>query len=174
MTGTGQVTAANGDRLRFVATALQDPLAQPLLVALADEYAERYGGEPARYLAWLVDSPDGEFAEPHGGMLIGVVDGEPVTGGAFCRLDAETAELKRIWTHRDHRRRGYATALLAALESLIAARGYTRVYLITGDRQPEAEELYQATGYTRLAEPLPARGPVFPVAFLKILEQERT
>lgn len=155
---------------RFVPTALDDPLAQPLLVELADEYAQRYGGDPARYMEWLIDGPDGEFAAPHGGMLIGLLDGQSVTGGAFCRFDADTAELKRVWTHRDHRRRGYARALLAALESEIASRGYRRVYLITGDRQPEAEELYQASGYTRLSEPLPARGPVFPIAFLKGLQ----
>lgn len=155
--------------LRFVPAGLHDPLARPLLVELADEYAQRYGGEPKRYFDWLIDSPDGEFSAPHGGMLIGLVDGQPVTGGAFCRFDAETAELKRVWTHRDQRRRGYARALLAKLESEIARRGYTRVYLITGDRQPEAEELYESTGYTRLSEPLPSRGPVFPIAFLKAL-----
>jgi GNAT superfamily N-acetyltransferase len=161
------VTSTSHGELRFVPVALADPLAQPLIVELADEYAQRYGGEPARYLEWLVDGPEDEFAEPHGGMLIGVLDGHSVTGGAFCRFDVETAELKRVWTHRDHRRRGYARSLLAALESEIAARGYTRVYLITGDRQPEAEELYESAGYTRLDEPLPSRGPVFPIAFLK-------
>jgi len=41
---------------------------------------------------------------------------------------------------------------------------------MTGDRQPEAEALYLSTGYTRLAEPLPADGPVYPVAFEKILQ----
>lgn len=155
--------------LRFVPAVLDDPLAQPLLTELAAEYAKRYGADPQRIAEWLVDSPAGEFSAPHGGMLIGLVDGQPVTGGAFCRFDAETAELKRVWTHHDHRRRGYARALLAALESEITNRGYTRVYLITGDRQPEAEELYEATGYTRLSRPLPARGPVFPIAFLKTL-----
>ncbi|MCQ4363234.1 MAG: GNAT family N-acetyltransferase [Mycobacterium sp.] len=155
--------------LRFVPAALDDPLAQPLLVELADEYARRYGADPQRIAEWLVDGPDGEFSPPHGGMLLGLLNGEPVTGGAFCRFDADTAELKRVWTHRDHRRRGYARTLLAALESEIAVRGYTRVYLITGDRQPEAEKLYEATGYTRLSEPLPSQGPVFPIAFLKAL-----
>lgn len=153
--------------LRFVAAALDDPLAQPLLVELADEYAQRYEQSPEVMLAWLVSSPEGEFAAPHGGMLIGLLDGQPVTGGAFCKYDGETAELKRVWTHRDHRRRGYARSLLDALEAEIAGRGYRRVYLITGDRQPEAVELYRATGYTRLAEPLPSRGPVLPIAFLK-------
>lgn len=157
------------DELRFVPATLDDAVAQPLLVELADEYARRYGGEPQRILEWLVDGPPGEFSAPDGGLLIGLVNDQPVTGGAFCRFDAETAELKRVWTHRECRRRGYARALLAALESEIALRGYTRVYLITGDRQPEAEKLYESTGYTRLSEPLPSRGPVFPIAFLKAL-----
>ena len=67
------------------------------------------------------------------------------------------------------RRRGYARALLAALEAEIAARGYRRIYLTTGDRQPEAEALYLSTGYARLPEPLPAEGEVYPVAFEKML-----
>ncbi|BDB40258.1 MULTISPECIES: GNAT family N-acetyltransferase [Mycobacterium] len=159
----------DSDAVQFVPVALDDPLAQPLLEELADEYAQRYGGERRLYRQWIVSGPDGQFTAPHGGMLIGVLDGTPVTGGAFCRYDAETAELKRVWTHRDHRRRGYAKALLRQLEAEIAICGYKRVYLVTGDRQPEAVELYASTGYTRLAEPLPARGPVLPIAFLKAL-----
>jgi GNAT superfamily N-acetyltransferase len=156
-------------QLRFVPAGLNDPLAQPLLNELADEYAHRYGGERQRYAEWLISGPDGEFSHPRGGMLIGLLGGQTVTGGAFCRYDDDTAELKRVWTHRDHRRRGHARALLAALESEIVICGYKRVYLITGDRQPEAVELYATSEYVRLAEPLPARGPVFPVAFLKTL-----
>jgi len=55
------------------------------------------------------------------------------------------------------------------LEREIAARGYRRVYLMTGDRQPEAEALYTGAGYTRLDEPLPAAGPIYPIAFEKPL-----
>ncbi|PRC49289.1 GNAT family N-acetyltransferase, partial [Mycobacterium sp. ITM-2017-0098] len=39
----------------------------------------------------------------------------------------------------------------------------------TGDRQPEAAALYVSMGYTRLDEPLPAEGEVYPIAFLKVL-----
>ncbi|GAB3022803.1 N-acetyltransferase [Mycobacterium bourgelatii] len=164
---SGQAAAA--DQVNFVPVALDDPLAQPLLAELAAEYAQRYEMEEDAIAAWLRDGPPGEFEAPDGGMLIGVLDGHPVTGGAFCRYDADTAELKRVWTHREHRRRGYARALLAALEAEIAARGYRKVYLVTGNRQPEAEELYRAEGYTPLAEPLPTIGPVFPIAFVKDL-----
>jgi GNAT superfamily N-acetyltransferase len=155
--------------LQFVAVSQDDPLAAPLLAELAVEYADRYGGTVEGIQSWLDNYPAAEFAPPDGALLIGLLDGQPVTGGAFRRFDAETAELKRIWTDSRHRRRGHATALLAGLESQIAARGYRRVYLTTGDRQPEAAALYLSTGYTRLSEPLPAEREVYPVAFEKVL-----
>jgi GNAT superfamily N-acetyltransferase len=155
--------------LRFVSVSQRDSLAAPLLAELAVEYADRYGGTRERVLTWLNGYPANEFAAPDGALLIGLVDGEPVTGGAFRRFDAETAELKRIWTDSRYRRRGHARALLTALEAEIAGRGYRRIYLTTGDRQPEAEALYRSAGYTRLPEPLPAEGEVYPVAFEKLL-----
>lgn len=156
-------------QLKFVPAALDDAVAQPLLAELAVEYATRYDRPVPMVLAWLQDNPSDEFAPPDGGMLVGLLDDQPVTGGGFRRYDEQTAELKRIWTDSAHRRRGYAMALLAELETEIATRGYRKVYLMTGDKQPEAEELYLATGYTRLPGPLPSEGPVFPIAFEKWL-----
>jgi ribosomal protein S18 acetylase RimI-like enzyme len=156
--------------LRFVAVGQDDPLAEPLLDALAVEYAQRYDGLRDRIHAWLCNYPAAEFAAPRGALVMGLLDGTPVTGGAFRRFDDRTAELKRIWTDAHHRRRGLGRALVTHLESEIADRGYTRVYLTTGDRQPEAVALYASMGYTRLAEPLPAEGDeIYPVAFLKEL-----
>ena len=160
--------SAPDDRLRFVPAGLDDPLAQPLLDQLAVDYAQRYGRTSQMYL-----DVDAQRSRP--------TSSHPLTAG--CSSDfwmdvrspavrsadstRDTAELKRIWTDREHRRRGYAMALLAELEAQIAARGYRKVYLVTGDRQPEAEELYRTAGYTRLPGPLPARGPVLPIAFEK-------
>ena len=159
------------NQLRFVAVSQDDPLAGPLLAELAAEYAQRYGGTAEAILTWLRNYPAAEFAAPGGGVLIGLLNGQPVTGGAFRRFDPATAELKRIWTDSRHRQQGHAKALLAALEAEIAGRGYRRVYLTTGDRQPEAEALYLSSGYIRLAEPLPAEGEVYPIAFEKTLEK---
>jgi ribosomal protein S18 acetylase RimI-like enzyme len=164
------------NRLRFVAVGQNDALAAPLLAELTVEYASRYGVTESDVSKWLRGYPAAEFEAPGGGLLIGLSPaseryphGEPVTGGAFCRFDDDTAELKRIWTNSGHRRRGHAKALLIELEAQIVARGYRRVYLTTGDRQPEAEALYLSSGYTRLDEPLPAEGDVFPIAFTKRL-----
>lgn len=159
--------------LRFVEVGQDDELAQPLIAELAVEYATRYNGTEERVLRWLRGHPAEEFAPPNGGMIIGLLDDRPVTGGAFRRFGfvdgAETAELKRIWTDKEHRRRGYGRVLLAQLEARIAALGYRRVYLTTGDRQPEAEALYTAAGYTRLADPRPTDGEAYPLAFEKQL-----
>ena len=93
-----------------------------------------------------------EFGPPGGGVVLLLEDGEPVAGGAFRRLDDGTAELKRIWTHSAYRRRGLARRVLAELEREIHTRGYARIYLTTGPRQPEAKALYLAT-YTPLYDP---------------------
>ncbi|WP_006246031.1 GNAT family N-acetyltransferase [Mycolicibacterium tusciae] len=158
------------DELRFVAVSQHDPLAAPLLAELAVEYAGRYGGTEQRVMKWLLEEyPAEDFTPPNGALLIGLLDGLPVTGGAFRRFDDTRAELKRVWTDSRYRQRGYAKAVLAELEREIAARGYRRVYLTTGNRQPEAEALYLSSGYTRLAGPLPAAGEAYPVAFEKEL-----
>jgi GNAT superfamily N-acetyltransferase len=163
---SGSSTAAA--QLRFLAVGPDDPLAQPLLAELAVEYAQRYGGTADMHLSWL-PPPPAELAPPDGGLLVGLLNGVPVTGGAFRRFDTDTAEFKRIWTDSGHRRRGYAKALLAEMEATVVTRGYRRVYLITGDRQPEAEALYRTTGYTEIDAPVVSWGPFRPIAFDKVL-----
>ncbi|MCX4910758.1 GNAT family N-acetyltransferase [Streptomyces sp. NBC_00878] len=147
-----------------------DPRVEPLLRELGDEYSRRYGkdahGELARY-------PDEEFTAPHGGVLLLLLQlGEPVAGGAYRRYDATTAELKRIWTHSAHRRRGFARRVVAELEREASARGYRRIYLTTGPRQPEARGLYLATGYTPLFDTEADPETIGPLPFEKYLPTE--
>jgi GNAT superfamily N-acetyltransferase len=126
---------------------LDDPRVTPLVEGLTLEYDTRYGSmfggageEMRRY-------PAEEFAAPHGALLIVQEHGQSVAGGAYRRYDRHTAELKRIWTHSGHRRRGLARFVLAALEAEAVRNGYRSLYLTTGPRQPEARHLYLATGY---------------------------
>ncbi len=82
------VKSAPVSGVQFVAVGLDDPLAGPLLAELAVEYSERYGGTPELITNWLVSAPE-QFAPPGGGLFVGLLDGVPVTGGAFTRFDAE-------------------------------------------------------------------------------------
>jgi GNAT superfamily N-acetyltransferase len=139
----------------FLITTPLDPQAQPLVEDLIREYNARYGtlfsangarDEVFRY-------PPEAFAAPEGLFLLLQRDGETIGGGAFMRYDAQTAEFKRIWTRGDLRRQGLARKIVLALEEKAAEFGYTRVYLTTGFRQPEAKALYIGLGYRTLFDP---------------------
>ena len=131
-----------------------DELAAPLFTELAREYDCRYGDLFGGAAHELTRFPAEEFLAPDGGFLLLLEDGVAVAGGAFRRhADAGTAEVKRMWTAAAHRRRGLARRVLAELEADAARRGYTRMYLTTGPRQPEAKALYLAAGWTPLFDP---------------------
>ncbi|MGW2090983.1 GNAT family N-acetyltransferase [Promicromonospora sukumoe] len=154
---------------------LSDPLVEPLLAGLSAEYRARYHDllTEEQHRAEMAHYAAEEFAPPVGALVLLLVDGEPVAGGALRRRlepelgeaarlarpdarDADgvpavpTAELKRIWTHDAHRRQGLARRVLAELEARARDLGYPRLYLTTGPRQPEAAGLYRSTGYTPL------------------------
>jgi GNAT superfamily N-acetyltransferase len=135
--------------LAVLSLPMHDPRVRPLLDELAVEYDTRYGDLFGREGAAeeLNRYPAEEFEGPGGALLVIQENGESIAGGAFRQYDAATAELKRIWTHSAHRRRGLARLVLAELEALATRRGYTRLYLTTGPRQPEAKHLYLTTGY---------------------------
>lgn len=146
----GQTTAPlQASALTVLNLPMHDARVRPLLDELAREYDARYGNLFGRGAAAeeLNRYPASEFAGPGGALLIVQENGESVAGGAFRRHGPETAEFKRIWTHSEHRRRGLARFVLAELEALAERRGYRRVYLTTGPRQPEAKHLYLNSGY---------------------------
>ena len=137
-----------GNRWQILFLPLEDPRVTPLLTGLVAEYSFRYGNRFGGAEQEMQRYPAAEFAAPGGALLVVVEGGATVAGGAFRQLDSRTAELKRIWTSSSHRRRGLARFVLAELEAEALRRGYTRAYLTTGPRQPEARELYLRTGYT--------------------------
>ncbi len=77
-------------------------------------------------------------------------DGQAVACGAFKRYEPGTAEIKRVYTKPAYRGRGYARALMAALERRARAQGYTRLILETGDRLENAKAIYARLGFRRI------------------------
>ena len=63
------------------------------------------------------------------------------------RRDDGSVEVKRMFVRVEHRRRGHARRMLAALEQWARHEGHRRVVLETGLAQPEAIALYRSAGY---------------------------
>ena len=68
--------------------------------------------------------------------------------GAFREKEHGITEIKRMYVHPDHRKKGIASAVLAALEIWAKEIGYTYTILETGKNQLEAISLYQKLNYT--------------------------
>jgi SsuE family FMN reductase len=134
------------DAVEAVRARPEDPEAAPLLADLVVEYSTRYGRTNEN--TQLTEVPAADFHPEQGGAFVLLRHGgETVAGGAIRRYDDQTAEVKRMWTSHLFRRQGLGRRVLAELESAAADLGYTKLYLTTGPRQPEAAALYVAAGF---------------------------
>ena len=97
--------------------------------------------------------PD-EVAPGRGAFLLVRHAGAPVGCGAVRRLDAGTAELKRMYVVPELRGKGLGRRLVDALEAEARALGLRHLVLETGTRQLAAMALYRALGF----RPIPLYG----------------
>jgi putative acetyltransferase len=77
-------------------------------------------------------------------------DGAAIACGALRRLDAGSAEIKRMYVVPERRGSGVAAGVLRALESAAAERGWHTLRLETGTEQPDAQRFYRREGYREI------------------------
>ena len=94
----------------------------------------------------VADAPS--MAPPGGGFIVASDDDGVIACGGVLRVDDATAEIKRMWVHERSRGHGVGKRMLAELESLVVALGYTRVFLDTNGVLTEAITMYRRAGYT--------------------------
>lgn len=141
-----RVTAHPPLEIEVLRTRVDDPLARPLLAGLEHAYVGWYGEGARREMTRY---PLERFLPENGGeFLLLVSDGAAVAGGAYMRDEHGDAEVKRMWTRDDLRRRGLARRVLDELEQEARAAGYDRMVLGTGWAQDGAVALYLAAGWT--------------------------
>ncbi|MCZ0989466.1 GNAT family N-acetyltransferase [Streptomyces diastatochromogenes] len=89
-----------------------------------------------------------ELSPPTGQLLIARYDGEPAGSAGVRLLDADTAELTRVFVYEGQRGRGGAALLVAAAEEAARALGARHLILDTRGDLVEARALYARLGYT--------------------------
>ena len=88
-----------------------------------------------------------EVTAGRGAFLVVYDQGTPVGCGAVRLLDAETAELKRMYVAPSARGSGLGRRLVDALEAEARGLGARRLVLETGVRQAPALALYRSAGF---------------------------
>jgi putative acetyltransferase len=93
-------------------------------------------------------------------FIIAYINERPVACGALRELTVDIAtgkrppgdaEIKRMFVSHESRGRGkVASAILKALKQRARARGWKRLVLETGNRQPDAIRFYTREGYLRI------------------------
>ena len=125
--------------------------------ALLAEYWRSFGFNPCfqgfdRELATL----PGAYAPPRGTLLL--LPGEGCV--AVRPLDAETAEMKRLYLRPQARGAGLGRSLAAAAVAHARERGFSRVVLDTmPEKMQEAVALYRSMGFRDAAPYLPEPTP---------------
>ena len=104
------------------------------------------------YYFQLVGDIQNRYAEPNRpenmtALAVAYYEDAPIACGAWKRLDAATAELKRLYVLPRFRRRGVAKRLIAALEADAAKAGIRRMILETAVDTADSHRLYLSAGY---------------------------
>jgi putative acetyltransferase len=83
-------------------------------------------------------------------VIVAYEDKSAVACGAFKYYSEDTVEIKRMYVRVEYRGRGIAKAIITELEKWAAESGYSNCVLETGKNQPEAINLYEKEGFSRI------------------------
>lgn len=132
--------------LEFRRADLTSATAAALIRALNMELSGRYPEEGANHFRLDPEEVD----EGRGAFFIAYAGGKPVACGAVRRIDADTAEIKRMYVEPHVRGQGIGRRVLTVLETEARRLGVRRLVLETGERQHEAVALYERAGFVRV------------------------
>jgi uncharacterized protein len=107
-----------------------------------DTFGETEEAEVERTLQfWLNSTPDAR------GMFIWERDGQPVTMTGYAGPTPHGIRVNYVYTPPELRRRGYASACVAAVTQYLLDNGRKFCFLFTDRNNPTSNHIYQEIGY---------------------------
>ncbi len=97
------------------------------------------------------DAPNLAPVVRDGRLLLWQTDGAPVSMAYASPPNGEVVRISGVWTPVEHRRHGYASAVVERLSRLQAGAGH-RCLLFTDLANPTSNAIYQAIGYRRIGD----------------------
>ena len=109
------------------------------------------------------DTPDQEHVEKQvkayltsdpsqRGLMIWEVDGNPVSMAGYAGPTPNGIRVGAVYTHPDHRRNGYASAVTAGLSQYLIDQGHQFCFLFTDLLNPTSNHIYQEIGYRPICD----------------------
>ncbi|WP_280190250.1 GNAT family N-acetyltransferase [Delftia sp. PS-11] len=89
----------------------------------------------------------GKYAAPRGCILLACQDGQPVGCAALRPVDAQTAEMKRVYVRPTVRGEQLGRRLVQGVLDLARQAGYTRICLDVLPEFQAAQRLYESLGF---------------------------
>jgi RimJ/RimL family protein N-acetyltransferase len=128
------------------------PRDRPLLLEWLSAFAVEALPHPEDEIRHLERSVDGRFAGAESAMWIWETGAGPVALAGYGGPTSTGIRVGPVYTPPEHRRRGYATALVAALSRSLLDEGYRVCFLHTDLANPTSNAIYERIGYERVAE----------------------
>ena len=126
--------------MNIIRTDSENPDFRTLVTLLDQDLAVRDGAEHSFYAQF-------NQLDKINHALVAYVENQPVGCGAIRAYAQAAVEVKRMFVLPEYRGQGVAGKILAELETWATELGYDRCILETGQKQPEAIQLYQKSGY---------------------------
>lgn len=134
------------------ATAVRDLFIKINRAMAPDSLRDAFEAYVAQSLREEIDRIPDYYGARDGSFWIATDDDGLLGMFGLERVDADSAELRRMYVAPEVRRRGVARAMLAHAEQVCAAAGLRRLILSTSELQPAALALYRASGFILVRE----------------------
>jgi uncharacterized protein len=118
------------------------------LAAFEQEALPHHERDRARHERTL----DTRFSSDSSGMWLWEDGGVPVSLAGFSGPTPTGIRVGPVYTPPSHRRRGYATTLVADLSQWLLGQGYRACFLYTDLSNPTSNRIYTEIGYRQVAE----------------------
>jgi ribosomal protein S18 acetylase RimI-like enzyme len=115
------------------------------------ELASIYSEIGYRSGPWEHDFDDMEGEYFNGGeFLVGAIDNEIVAIGGFRKISDSMGQIRRMRTHPNYRRKGYAQQIILSLEEVAKQNNIKELRLKTSKQQKMAQSFYEKNGYVKM------------------------
>lgn len=123
---------------------------RPLLIAWMQAFhAEALSSGPPQNPELIVDTYlNGKSRD----FYLWELEGKAVSLAGFSGPTPTGIRVNAVFTPRNERRRGYASACVASLSQLLLDKGYTFCCLFTDLRNPTSNHIYQTIGYEAICD----------------------